>query len=598
MGRFYGRGTVFGYKVLISHFNMSSSVEKIKEKLDVQDVIGTYIKLEKAGGNFKAVCPFHNEKTPSFFVSPSRGTYYCFGCGAKGDIFTFVEEFEGTDFLGALKLLADRAGVELERTNPKERGEKERLLEVLELATLFFENNLLQNKDAQAYLQKRGLTPDTIKSWRIGYAINDWRQLHTHLKGLKVSDLEMEKTGLIKRSDRAKEDGFYDVFRGRIIFPLGDTTGKIVAYSGRIFDEVPDAPKYLNSPETALFNKSETLYGFDRAKALIRKKDYSLLVEGQMDLLMCHQAGFNNAVATSGTAFTEAHLLKLQRLSNKILFAFDSDSAGFMAANKSSVLALSLGMEVKLAELPKGSDPAELILNDISLWKESLRKSKHLIDFYLDNLINQKLEGRRLVKEVEKNVLPYVARLKSSIEQSHFVSQISKRTGIREEAVWDDLRKIPRGVTQENELKEGGRRVDEETRKRKNYIMRRILGILFWQEGEKERQIDTDALRLSLISIAGDEYVAKALREYSKEKDEVIFEAESYYSEKSDPSHELEELLLNFEEDILRELYVSMWHELEIAERAKDEKKSKELLNKCQDISQKLAELSKKRIKE
>ena len=414
---------------------MSSSVEKIKEKLDVQDVIGSYIKVERAGGNFKANCPFHNEKTPSFFISPSRGTYYCFGCGAKGDIFTFVQEFEGTDFIGSLKILADRAGITLEQVNPKEKSESDRLHEVLELATQYFEKNLTENSKAIEYLTNRGLTEETRNSWRIGYAPNEWRALHTYLKTLKVTDSELEAVGLIKRSEKAREDGSYDVFRGRIIFPIFDPSGKVIAFSGRIFDDVPDAPKYLNSPETKLFNKSETLYGFDRAKTSIRKKDYSILVEGQMDLLMSHQAGFSNTVASSGTAFTEAHLIKLGRLSSKILFVYDSDSAGFHAALKSGALALSLGMEVKLAQLPKGTDPAELILKDENAWIDAMKNSKHLIDFYLDNLVQEKLDPRKLAKEVEKKVLPYVSKLKSSIEQSHYVSLISKRTGIREDAI-------------------------------------------------------------------------------------------------------------------------------------------------------------------
>ncbi len=577
---------------------MSSSVEKIKEKLDITDVLGSYLKLEKAGSSFKAKCPFHNEKTPSFFVSPARGSYYCFGCGAKGDIFTFVQEFEGLDFLGSLKLLAERAGVELERINPSEKSEKDRLLAVLLLATEFFEKNIEENKKAKEYLLGRGLTEETIKNWRIGYALNSWRELFSFLKGQGVNENEMEKVGLIKRSDKAREEGYYDVFRGRIIFPIFDSNGNIVAFSGRIFDDVPDAPKYLNSPETVLFNKSETLYGLDRAKMEIRKKDYAILVEGQMDILMCHQAGFPNTVATSGTAFTEGHLQKIQRLSNKILFVFDSDSAGFAAANKSAVLALTLGMEVKLAELPKGTDPAELITSDLEKWKEGLRNSVHLIDFYLDNLLSQKLESRRLAKEVEKKVLPYVARLQSSIEQSHFVSQIAKKTGIREEAVWNDLRRLPRDALGEKSLVHEKVAVETEIKKRKNYIERRILGILFWQEGEKEKLIDTDKLRVTLTMIAGDVYTANAIRDFTKEKDEIIFEAESYYGDKEVIERELKELLLNLEEDMLRENFVKIMAELGSAEKTNNDEEARRLLIQCQDISQKLAELSKRRIKE
>lgn len=575
---------------------MSSSVEKIKERLDVADVIGSYIKVEKAGANFKAKCPFHNEKTPSFFISASRGTYYCFGCGVKGDIFTFVQEFEGLDFMGALKLLAERAGVELEQTNTKERSENDRLREVMEIATLFYVGNLSKNKKAMEYLEKRGLTKETITSFRLGYAPNEWRTLATHLREKKVSDGEMEKAGLVKKSDKAREDGIYDVFRGRIIFPIFDASGRVIAFSGRIFDDVPDAPKYLNSPETPLFIKSETLYGFDRAKAPIRKRDYSILVEGQMDLIMCHQAGFENAVASSGTAFTKEHLLKLQRLSNRIIFCFDSDGAGFTAANKSAVLALSIGMEVKLAELPAGTDPAELILTQPEVWKESLRDAVHLVDFYLDKLIKDKLEPRKLAKEVEKKVLPYVAMIQSSIEQSHFISQIAKRAGIREEAIWNDLKKIPRGIPADS----GEGETKEETvplaRNRKNYIERRLLGIIFWQEKEKEPMVEVEKLRTLLTMIAGDKYVSAMFEEYKPLTEEMIFEAESYYGDKDALTREVSELLMNFEEDVLREQFVSIMHELGDAERVKDKERAETLLTQCQEISQKLAELSKRRI--
>jgi len=574
---------------------MSSSVEKIKERLEIADVIGSYIKVEKAGANFKAKCPFHNEKTPSFFISVSRGTYYCFGCGVKGDIFTFIQEFEGLDFMGALKLLAERAGVVLEQTNIKEKGESDRLREIMEMTTLFFIENLSKKKRAVEYLLKRGLSKETITSFRIGYAPNEWRNLATNLRSKHVTDLEMEKAGLVKKSDKGREDGIYDVFRGRIMFPIFDSSGRVIAFSGRIFDDVPDAPKYLNSPETALFIKSETLYGFDRAKAPIRKRDYSILVEGQMDLIMCHQAGFENAVASSGTAFTQEHLLKLQRLSDRIIFAFDSDGAGFTAANKSAVLALSIGMEVKLAELPAGSDPAELILTQPEVWKESLRDAVHLVDFYLDKLIKDNLSPRTLAKEVEKRVLPYVAMIQSSIEQSHFISQIAKRAGIREEAIWNDLKKIPRGIPSGSPLETPKESVPE-SRNRKNYIERRLLGIIFWQEKEKEPLVETDKLRTLLTMIAGDKYVARMLEEYKPITEEIIFEAESYYGDKEALIRETKELLQNFEEDILREQFVKIMRELGDAERGKDKERAEKLLISCQEISQKLAELSKRRI--
>jgi DNA primase len=215
---------------------MNSPVSKIKERLTIEEVVSSYIKLDKAGSNLKARCPFHNEKTPSFFISPDRGTYYCFGCGASGDIFTFVEEFEGLDFKGALKMLADRAGVPLEHFNPKEESEKEKLYRVMEEATLYFENNLntlsLQERDGvRSYLKSRGVNEKSIKDFRIGYAILDWRLLYSHLRTKGFSDTEIEKAGLAKKAEK----GMYDRFRGRVMFPIADSSGRVIAFSGRIF---------------------------------------------------------------------------------------------------------------------------------------------------------------------------------------------------------------------------------------------------------------------------------------------------------------------------------------------------------------------------
>jgi len=573
----------------------SSSVEKIKEALDIDTVLSAYIKLDKVGGNFKGRCPFHNEKTPSFFVSPSRGSYYCFGCGAKGDIFTFVQEFEGLDFIGSLKFLAEKAGITLEDFAPQKKEGVDSLSAVLERATVFFEHELSQNTVAIDYLRKRGLTDETIKDYRIGFVKNEWRTLSTALKVEGFSTDVLLKAGLVKKTDKGGQNDTYDVFRGRIMFPIFDTSGKTIAFSGRIFEEAPEAPKYLNSPETVLFNKSETLYGLHKAKVGVRKKDYSILVEGQMDLLMCHQAGFDNAVASSGTAFTEAHLLKLKRLSNRIIFVFDGDDAGFGAAIKSSAKALALGFEVKLAELPDGMDPADLILKDVEKWKDIIKKSKHLIDFHLDKLISEKLEDRQLKKEVQRKILPHVVNLDGSIEQSHFVSQISRSTNIPEDIIWKDMIKIPKGSIVQ-ELDTAKVSVEVEVKKRKNYIERRLYGIIFWQEGLPDgsaEKIDTEKIRLRLVSFLGDKYLVEALKEFEKEKTELIFEAESYYGEQKVLVREVEELITNFEEDILREKFTKSMNELTQVEREGNEERANELLIACQGIGARLSELSK-----
>ncbi len=423
---------------------MAGNADTIKERLDVVEVVSSYIKVEKAGINFKARCPFHSEKTASFFLSSARQSYYCFGCGAKGDIFTFVQEMEGLDFMGAMKMLARKAGVELEWKSGESRTELGRHYNVLETATKFFQDELANNKDALDYIASRGITRETVDAWRLGFAKEEWRVLYEYLLSVGIPKDLILGTGLAKNPP---EDGTrkepYDVFRGRIIFPLRDVNGRTIAFSGRALKS-ETIPKYLNSPDTPLFRKSEVLYGLDMAKEEIRRKDYSVLVEGQIDLVLSHQAGVKNAVASSGTAFTQMHLEKLGRFSKRIILAFDGDKAGDMAAYKSTALALSLGLEVKIALMPDGADPASLIREDPSLWKEALRKALPAPEHYL-NKVSEENDSRKRGKLVEKKVLPLVALIPSAMEKSHFVSLIAKKLGIREEVIWEDLRKIPVG---------------------------------------------------------------------------------------------------------------------------------------------------------
>ncbi len=420
---------------------MGGDVETIKERLDITEVISGYIKLDKAGTSFKAKCPFHGEKTPSFFVSPSRQNYYCFGCGAKGDIFTFVEEMEGIGFSDALKLLAERAGVELVRNTGPSRTEKDEVRSLLELAAEFFEKNMGANRDALKYLESRGISKESIKKWRIGYALDEWRGLYSHFLSLGYSKDSLVKAGLIKKVDGASGKEPYDVFRNRIVFPLSDPTGRVIAFSGRALDK--DAiPKYLNSPDTLVFTKSEVLYGLDKAKDEIRKKNYAVLVEGQIDLVLSHQAGVVNTVATSGTAFTRMHLERLKRLSPRVIFAFDGDAAGEQATEKSVVLAMSLGMEAKVAGLPAGKDPADIIKTDPEKWKDVLRHSAHAVEFFLEKIFEKEKDRRKAGQRILKKILPLIALIESSIERSHFISLVAKKSGIKEEILWDDLRKV------------------------------------------------------------------------------------------------------------------------------------------------------------
>jgi DNA primase len=312
-----------------------NQVSEIKYRLNIVDVVSPYLKLTKAGKNYKGLSPFKKEKTPSFFVSPERNTYYCFSTQKGGDAFTFIQEMEGVDFRGALKVLAEKAGIELTPENPETRKKTDRLFAILEDAARFFEATYAKNDEAQKYLAGRGLLPKSAKEWRIGYAPNDWRVLREHLLKAGFTDFELGEVGLTKKSDDgASSREPYDRFRGRIMFPITDTSDRVVAFSGRLFpdDGSGKAPKYLNSPETPLFNKGAILYGYSKAKNAIRRYNFSIMVEGQMDLVMSHQGGFPNTVAVSGTGLTDQHLELLARLSKNVIMAFDADSAGIASA--------------------------------------------------------------------------------------------------------------------------------------------------------------------------------------------------------------------------------------------------------------------------
>ncbi|MEK7569607.1 MAG: DNA primase [Patescibacteria group bacterium] len=574
---------------------MSSPVEQIKERLSIEEVVSSYLKLQKAGKNWKAKCPFHNEKTASFFVSPDRGGYYCFGCGAKGDIFTFVEEFEGLDFRGALKLLAERAGVILPAYNPKAEDEKEKLYSAMEEAVRFYESALERNTEAREYLKRRGLQQETIESFRLGYAPDGWRALLEQLKkDFPISVLST--AGLVKRSDDGGD--YYDRFRRRIIFPMADSSGRIIALSGRIFPEREgeEEAKYLNSPDTPIFSKSFVLYGLDRAKSSIRKNNFSILVEGQMDLVLSHQAGFKNTVATSGTAlsdsiFSETNVVSnfglLRRLSGNIIFAFDADKAGTAASERATKVALALGMDVKIADLAGGKDPAEIIASGgPEAWKKAVRNSKHIVEFMLGKVKATAKDARGLGKEIREKVLPYVRALESAIEKRHFLKRISEESGISEKALEEDLSKAPVEESGVADLEEREERLGREER-----IARRLLGIIFWQETLSDPEIAPEKIKMELTEMLPE----SERRTNESEKNDLIFEAEAFYEGSSEIEEEVRELLLNLKEEQLRGKLQDKMRELAKVEGLG--KSSPEILKDCQEISAEIERIKNSRVK-
>jgi DNA primase len=581
---------------------MASVVEHIKEKLGIADVIGSYIKMEKAGGNFKAPCPFHNEKNPSFFISPARGSFYCFGCGAKGDIFSFVEQFEGVDFPGALKILADRAGVALSFEEFRHKDETAKLYEILEETLCFFERTLKKRSDVTDYLRGRGASDETIGAWRVGYASASWRDLFDYLTTEKrYTASDVEKVGLIKRPD-AEGGGagrFYDRFRGRIMFPIFDSSGRVVAFSGRIFETMEggkpkeDEAKYINSPETPLFVKSKILYGFHRAKFPIRKFDFSILVEGQMDLLLSHQAGFSNTIALSGTALTADHLTLLRRLSNNVVIALDADAAGVASAGKGATLALAAGMDVKIAALPSGKDPADLIKEDKEAWRQAIRESKHTVNFHLDYLSETVSDPRKLKLDVQRIVIPFVAAIPNKIDQAHFIGAVAQRLSIDEDAVRSEIVKIPRPHAAHPAAPDTATPAADARPEKFDLLQRRLFGWLYWQETleASQRSVKAPAVAKRLETILGQEAYHQSTDISADARSTLIFEAELSFEGSDAVEEDIEELLMRLEEETLKTLFGTALGELKSAEARHDASQSAEALKRCKDISEKLAHL-------
>ncbi|MBU6323141.1 MAG: DNA primase [Patescibacteria group bacterium] len=419
----------------------TDTVQKIKDRLSIIDVVTPYVKLTKAGRYHKGLSPFNKEKTPSFFVSPDRGSYYCFSSGQGGDMFTFIEKMEGVDFKGALAILAEKAGVELVYERGADRSKNDRLFEAVARAEQSFARGLTPESGAYAYARSRGLTDATIRAWNLGVAPDAWRALLEEETGLGFSVPELVAAGLVKEAD-GKPGTFYDRFRNRLMFPIRDTAGRAVAFTGRALDAGNEA-KYLNSPETDLFKKSEVLFGMHAAKDAIRTRGFALLVEGQMDLLHAHQAGFANTVALSGTALSERHIALIMRYSENLMLALDADRAGITAAGKSAVLALRKGMRVKAVRLPKGQDPADVIGKDPEDFARRVRDAKPIVEFYLDTLVESEGDPHRLVLAAERLVLPLVRAMQSPMEREHFIGVIARRLGIAETGVRGALARLP-----------------------------------------------------------------------------------------------------------------------------------------------------------
>src|SRR3989344_2432393 len=436
-------------------------IEQIKEKLDIAEFVRSYISLHPAGKNFKALCPFHKEKTPSFIVSPERQTWHCFGaCSEGGDIFKFLMKYENLEFHEALKILAEKAGVELKRVSPADQKQFGVLYEINEAAKEFFEQNLKSSTEAKKYLTDRGLKTETIEEFELGLAPDKWDSLAIYLIKKGYSTADIERAGLIFKNERGN---LIDRFRNRIMFPIYNNFGKTIGFSGRILPqfETPETGKYVNSPETLIFNKSKILYGFHKTKNHIREKKITVAVEGQMDFLMAYQDGVKNAVAISGTALTADHLKVLKRLADEIIFCFDNDEAGLKAAERGIDLANQQDFGVKLLIIENYKDPEEIIQKSPGLLLKLLTEAKSAMEFYFDRyfkISNLKSQISKFdLGEFKKNiriVLLKIKNLASAIEQAHWLKELSSRIGVKEDVLLEELSQLKKSNLSENALRQ------------------------------------------------------------------------------------------------------------------------------------------------
>jgi DNA primase len=425
----------------------SGIVAEIKAKLPVAEIVGETVALKRAGTIHKGLCPFHAEKTPSFIVTPERETWHCFGCGEHGDIFTFVMRRDGLDFREALSRLAERAGVELSAHAAGEDRRRKRLREALEAAIAWYREVLLQATQAErarAYLAERGLSAETQERFGIGYAPNTWEAVSKRLRAKGFSDAELTEAGIASASTRG---GVYDRFRGRIIIPIRDASGRAIGLGGRVLPEA-DGPKYLNSPATALFDKSRTLYGIDLAKGAIRREKLAVIVEGYTDVMAAHQAGFQNVVASLGTALTAGQVELANRYADAVALAYDVDLAGEAATQRGLLEELGpVVSKVRVIRIPAGKDPDELIRTDPDGWRSSVEAAEELLPYFMQRAASEvdmrQPQGR---STYTRRMLDLLRRIPDRVERDSYVPRLAQLAGIDERVLRDELARGPRPI--------------------------------------------------------------------------------------------------------------------------------------------------------
>ncbi len=491
-------------------------IEEIRSKIDLVEFISEFLPLKKAGRNFKGLCPFHAEKTPSFMVSPERQIWHCFGCGKGGDVFGFLMETERMEFGEALRTLAKKTGISLQSYQPtKSESEKDKLYQINHLASEFFHYLLLRHQIGQkalSYILQRGISKESLEAFKIGYAPPMWDELQKFLVGKKgFSPKDLESAGLIIPTSHASRptSQFYDRFRDRLMFPLLDHRGNVTGFAGRLLDPNAKEAKYVNTPETLVYHKSELLYPLQITKEEVKKENAAVVVEGELDAISSYQIGIKNVVAIKGSALTEPQARLLKRFTENLILSLDADAAGDMASRRGIEIADSLGFNIKVVALEKYKDPDEAAQKEPEYLKERVQAAENVYDFYLNSAF-QRLRGRtpEEKKKIGQELLPILGKIEDQIVKDVFIKKLAERLGVNEESIILQIEKskTPKPLSPASPVK-------PETRSRREILEEYFLALVF--QGKEIRFLDAESeglfsLPMSLKLITG-------LKEYSKD---------------------------------------------------------------------------------
>jgi len=598
---------------------MSDQLEEIKRRIDIVQFISQYVPLKKAGRNFKALCPFHSEKTPSFIVSPERQIWHCFGaCNEGGDVFKFLMKIENIDFGEALRYLAKLTGVKITSYQPTEAERNRQLLyEINHLAAEFYHFLLLNHpagKVALNYILGRGIIRDSLEKFQLGYAPNMWDGLQRFLVGKKGYKLEdLEKAGLVIPGSRFQASGsrYYDRFRHRLMFPLRDHRGNICGFAGRVLEPNAKEAKYVNTPETIVYHKSDLLYGLFENKEEIKKVDRVILVEGELDAISSWQVGIKNVVAIKGSALTSRQVQLLSRFTKNLVFALDSDAAGNQAAWRGAQVAEEWGMEMRVVEIKGGKDPDEVAQKNPDLWKKLVNEAVPLYDYFINSAFLQfRGETGEEKRKIGQILIPVLAKITDQIVQSHYIQVLAKRLGVEEEAIAAEIKKFVSRQTLSPVFVSEKRR-DFRTRQE---VLEEYLLALGFQSGEWKWLVKRRVLKL--VKTLRFLKILEILREYLKKYKNInsrklakmippeleetfnrlyLLDLEPILKDEARVKEEFQRTLLEMEKIYLKEELKNLAREIERLESKEEEGELLEKLsNKFRDLGARLAELNKK----